>query len=204
MTRGAKHGGDKCTEMRLAGQVVTPTRDVDAGQHDFGRAVHQVHFDFAQDLRDAQRATGATALGDDAEGAGMIAPVLHGDEGAGVLRGDGDGLSGHVPGPRVQLGGVGHQPVDFGHRGELPALDFGRATGDEQAGAGPLAARAADCLASLAHRLGGDGAGIDDHRVVIVSQKRADAFALGDIEPAAERDHFGVFWGGGLNGCVHA
>ena len=57
---------------------------------------------------------------------------------------------------------------------------------------GRARARLADRLASLAHGLGGDRAAVDHHDVVASAQQRADALAFGDVEPAAERDHFRV------------
>src|SRR3546814_2510361 len=58
---------------------------------------------------------------------GMVAAVLHRNEGAGVLA-----LKytlhcrRHVPCARIELGHVGDQAVDFGHGRELFALDFSR------------------------------------------------------------------------------
>ena len=70
------------------------------------------------------------------------------------------------------------------------ALDLRGAAGDEQARIGPRAARPADRLAGLPHRLCGHGAAVDDHQVLLGSQQGADAFAFGDVEPAAERNNF--------------
>ena len=50
--------------------------------------------------------------------------------------------------------------------------------------------RAADRLAGLAHRLVGDGAAVDDDR--IVAGERAHRLALGEVEPAAEGDRLGA------------
>jgi hypothetical protein len=52
------------------------------------------------------------------------------------------------------------------------------------------AARLADRLAGLADSLCSDGAAVDHHDILFARQKRANAFALRYIEPAAERYHF--------------
>ena len=83
----------------------------------------------------------------------MVAAVLHRDEGAGMRWQGQCAAGGHVPGARVKLGPVGDQPVDFGHGGELIALDIGGAAGHQQPRIGPRTARLADRLAGLAHAL---------------------------------------------------
>ena len=57
--------------------------------------------------------------------------------------------------------------------------------------AGSRAARAADRGAGLLDRLVGHRAAVDDDRVAAAEQ-RADRFALGDVEAAAERDDVGL------------
>ena len=118
----------------------------------------------------------------------MVAAVLHRDEGAcAVLRG-GRRFGGHIPGARVELGGVGDEAVDFGHGGELVALDIGGAAGHQQASVGIGAARAADRLPRLAYRLARHRAAVDHHEIALLRQHRADLLAFGDVEPAAERN----------------
>ena len=43
--------------------------------------------------------------------------------------------------------------IDLGHGGEARGIDLRRAAGDDDLGVGPLAARLADRLPRLAHRL---------------------------------------------------
>src|SRR5690606_33000240 len=141
-------------------------------------------------LRDAERAAAAAALRDHAERAGVVAAVLHGDEGAGMPRRYRQAARRDGPDARVELARVRHPTVHLGHRAELIAFDLSRAAGDEQPRIGPGAARAADGLAGLADRLGGNGAAVDDDHISFICQQRADALALGDVEPAAERHDF--------------
>ena len=108
----------------------------------------------------------------------MIAAVLHGDEGAGVRGGREAACWGDIPGARIEFGRVGDQSIDFWHRSDCFALDFGGATGDQQPCTGPGLARAADRLAGLAHRFGGHRAAVDDNEVRFVREQCAQAFTL--------------------------
>ena len=141
--------------------------------------------DLAEHIGNRQRTAGAASLRDDAKGAGVVAAVLHGDEGAGVTPHFG-ALNGHVPGARIELGRVGDQAVHFGHGGQRGALHLGRAAGDQQPGLGPFSAGAADRLAGLAHGLCRNGAGIDDDQIAFLRQNAAQFLALRQVEPAAE------------------
>jgi hypothetical protein len=69
-------------ERRRAGQVGAIGGDVDAGQHDFGNAVGHQPAHLLHDGARRHRARGAAAERDDAEGAAVVAAVLHLDEGA--------------------------------------------------------------------------------------------------------------------------
>ena len=62
----------------------------------------------------------------------------------------------------AQLLGVAEDAVDLGHGGEACRLDLRGAAGDDDARPGCSRAQPADGLAGLPHRLGGDGAGVDD------------------------------------------
>ena len=66
-------------------------------------------------------------------------------------------------GPSVHLLGIADHPIDLGHGSEPIRLDLGGAAGDDQARLRIVALELADGLRGLPHRLGGDGAGVDDH-----------------------------------------
>ena len=119
----------------------------------------------------------------------MVAAILDRDEGAGAVLRNRGCFAGDVPGARIELGPIRHQSVDFGHGGKLVALDIGGAAGHQQPRIGMGAPRAADRLPRLAHRLAGYRAAIDHHQVAFLRQHRADLFAFGNVQPAAERDN---------------
>src|SRR5690606_3885801 len=58
--------------------------DVHPGQHDFRIAIGDEFLDLLDHEPHGYRAGGATAIGNDAEGAAMVAAVLHLNEGAGA------------------------------------------------------------------------------------------------------------------------
>jgi hypothetical protein len=94
----------------------------------------------------------------------------------------------HIPRPRVQLVGIGDQAINAKGAHRL-SLDLHCAAGDHQPRIRAGLSRTADRLARLAHGLGCDGAGIDDHHVALIAQQRAHLLALGQIHPAAQRDN---------------
>ena len=67
---------------------------------------------------------------------------------------------------------IADDAIDLGHGGETLGLDLGGAARDDQARFGALAPQLADGLGGLSHRLGGDGAGVDDHRVLEPGRRR--------------------------------
>ena len=148
--------------------------------------------DLGADLIDGERTAGSATLRDDAEGAGVIAAVLDRDEGTGVLACDRGGAFRHVPGARIELGGIGDQSVHLGHRGELIALDFGGAARHQQPRRRMRPARLADRLPGLADRFERHGAAVDHNQIARTAQHGADVLAFGQVEPAAERDHLGA------------
>jgi hypothetical protein len=125
------------------------------------RALRQRCFDLAQHLRNGQRAARPAALRDDAEGAGMVAAVLHRDEGAVCAPGRGAGSPGTFQARGSSLAALATSPSTSGIAPSAVALDLGGAAGHQQPRIRPVAARAADRLAGLAHGFGGDRAGID-------------------------------------------
>src|SRR5262249_34588636 len=98
------------------------------------------------------------------------------------------------PGLAVELLSIAEHAVDFLHGGEGRRLGLGRTAGDDDAGIGPLTPEAADGLARLAHSFGGHRTGIDHDRIVEPGRGRlaADHFRLVGIEPAAEGDDVDV------------
>ena len=97
------------------------------------------------------------------------------------------------PALRPQLLRVAEDAVDAGHGGQRRRVDLRGAAGDDDAGAGLLAARPADRLARLALGLGGDGAGVDDDGVGQPGRGgvgRASPRFVG-VEPAAEGEDLG-------------
>ena len=70
--------------------------------------------------------------------------------------------------------------------GKLFALNIGCAAGYHQPRIGPIAPRAADRLARLAHCFAGDRAGIDDHDIAAVGEHALHPLALSDVETAAK------------------
>ena len=80
----AEDGAHQPAELRAARQVGAPGGDVDAGQHHLGIAVLGQPAHLLDHGAGRHRARIAAAIGDDAEGAAVVAAVLHLDEGAGA------------------------------------------------------------------------------------------------------------------------
>ena len=93
-----------------------------------------------------------------------------------------------APGLRRELVRVADHAIDLGHGGKCFGLGLRRATGDDDARLRPLPPHLADRLPRLAHRLGGDRAGVDHNGVRQPGRGRraADHFRFGGVEPAAE------------------
>ena len=167
--------------LRPAGR--RPSGDVDAGQHHLGDSPGRPGARTWSTTSPAgDRARVAAAVGDDAEGAAVVAAVLDLDIGAGAVLQPVDQVAGGLA--------HAHDVVDpharpAARRRRRPAAVFSalpstRSTSGMAAKAagsiwaaqpvtmsrasGPLAARLADRLARLAHRLAGDGAGVEDRR----------------------------------------
>ena len=68
---------DQLPELRRARQIGAIAGDIDAGQHDLGMAALDQRADLFDHGAHRHRARIAAAIGDDAEGAAMIAAVLH-------------------------------------------------------------------------------------------------------------------------------
>ena len=174
-------------ERRLAGQVRAVAGDVDPGQHDLAIAAPT---SAAPARRPAHRhrARIAAAIGDDAEGAAVIAAVLDLHDGARPSDESVDQMRRRLPTAMMSLTAtfrsacrsrleaarcrsvlgphlfdVADDAIDFGHGGEIAARSAPRSRSRRCA---PPAVRAspADRLARLPHGLGGYRAGIDDQR----------------------------------------
>ena len=90
----------------------------------------------------------------------------------------------------MHLLGVADDAIDLRHVGEAAGLDLRGAAGDDEARMRPLALEPTDGLAGLAHRLGGDGAGVDDDGVLEPGGggMAPHDLRLESVEPAAQRD----------------
>ena len=115
----------------------------------------------------------------------MVAAVLDLDEGAGTAVHALDQVAGGLPhrhdvvdadrrlavraeaaiGGGRQLLAIAEHEVDLRHRGEAGRVDLRGAARDHDPRRRVLAPRLADRLPGLAHRLAGDGAGVDEDRV---------------------------------------
>ena len=170
-------------EARPAGQIPAVGGDIDPGDGKLGMARAQQRARLGDDRRQRHAAAGTAAEGDAAEGAAVIAALLDLQETArpplqAVHRQTLRPTRGHdvadldpgarsSPGPALgpQLLRVAQQMVDLGHRGVGVRCQLHGAAGDHDARGWAAATQPADGLTRLALRLGGDGAGVHDHRV---------------------------------------
>src|SRR6056297_994393 len=208
-----QNGAHQSAETRLTRQILAVAGDVDPGQHRLAGAVLDEHADLLDDDAHRDRARIAAAIGNDAEGAAMVAAVLDLHEGAraplhpvdqmrgGLAHGhdvvdddlfaltDTEGLQ-LLPGPGLHLLVIAHDLRHFRHGGEGPGLDLGGAAGDDDARVGAFAGDAADALAGLARGFRRDRAGIDDDGVLEAGLAGLTLHRLGlvGVEPAAECD----------------
>ncbi len=191
-------------QARPPRQIGAEAGDVDAGQHDLAMAERHQRARLLDDVADRHRAVVAAPLRDDAEGAAVVAALLHLDDGAGAAVDGVDELrrrrlhradvaDQHARRSRgialaLELCLVAEYLVDFRHGGVALGTDLRGAAGDDEPGIGPRAAGAADRLARLALGLGGHRAGVDDHRIVEAGRRglRADHLGFEGVEPAAE------------------
>ncbi len=177
---------DQRAELRRARQVGAIARDVDAGQHDLAIAVADQPAHVVDHGAHRHRARITAAERDDAEGAAVIAAILHLDESAGMCRKSvdqmrrgflhrhdvaDDGL--RRAGRWRKLARACAQPVAESFS-VLPSTRSASAMATKVCGSvcaaqpvttilacGPLAPQRADRLPRLAHRLRRDRAGVD-------------------------------------------
>src|SRR6266550_616466 len=162
----------QCAELGRTRKIRAIAREIDAGKHDFAIAARAEAAHLSYDLSHRHRARIAAAIGNDAEGAAMVAAVLHLHEGARPAREAIDEMRGHL---REGLG-----------------CDLRGAAGHHDRRAGTLALETADGLARLPYGLFRHRAGIDNDGIGQTGTLRltADHLALIGIEPAAEGDDF--------------
>ena len=180
---------DQRAELRRTGQVGAVARDIDAGEHDLAIAVGEEAAHVLDDRAHRHRARIAAAVRDDAEGAAVVAAVLHLDEGAGVALERLDQMRAGLldrhdvvddrlrrvidaergarvgPGGGAELFRVTEDAIGLGHGGEGLRLGLRRAAGDYDLRLRILAAQRPDGLPRLAHCFRRDRAGVDHHRV---------------------------------------
>src|SRR5262249_24335209 len=195
-------------EPGRARQVRAVAGEIDAGEHDLAVAARAQRPHLRDHLAHRHRARVAAAERNNAEGAAMVAAVLHLHEGtgaavnpvaevrAGLLHRhdvvDRDFLFGgdakrtaaeHLalvsPDLAAELLLVAQHQGNLGHDGEGFRLRLRGAAGHHDARIGPLALEFADRLARLPHRLGSDRAGIHHHGVGDAGGRRRAADHLG-------------------------
>src|SRR5262249_40374891 len=195
----------------LAGQIRAIVADVDARQHDLGAAGLDQATHARDHLARGHRAGWAAAIGNNAECAAVVAAVLHLHVGTrtrahalhervrrlayrhDVVHANARRVAEveSVEGVRLHLLGIADDAIDLRHVGEALRLDLRRTSRNDKARGWVLAPELADGLAGLAHGLGGDRAGVDDHRILEPRCRRVAPHRLGfeGVEPAAQRDN---------------
>ncbi len=183
-------------------QVGAVAGEINAGQHDF--AVPGI--DERGNPVDHRTRRDRTAVPpperNRAEGATMVAAVLHLDERTHMIgetrgemrRGRAHGhdvlhLHWRRRGPRLgqQFFGIADHAVDLGHRREASRVDLCRAAGDRNLGIRMRAPRLADRRAGFGNSRIRHSTTVDDHQGSS-GVDRADRLAFGEIEAAAETD----------------
>ncbi|MCY1171291.1 hypothetical protein D9M73_113960 [compost metagenome] len=207
---------DQLAERRRTGQIGAITGEIDPGQHHFAVTSLDQCGDAIDRGPGRDRAAVAAPLRDDAEGAAMVAAILNFDKGAGVRAESGGEVGGgfahhrdiadqHAigrgPGVARKFFGIAEYTVNLGHRSKGCGVDLRRAPSDDDLGTGPVGAGAADGLARFGDGGVGDRATVDDDHIPPRS-KRADRFALGDVQAAAKADDLGIgHCGRSRSGC---
>ena len=178
-------------EFRRARQIGAVAGEIDAGQHDLGMAALDQRAHLFDHRAHRHRARIAAAVRNDAEGAAMIAAVLHLHEGARQAAletvdqmrrhllhrhdvGDRDLVAARYrsrmsnaarasrqASPRI-LSSLPSTRSTSAMSANIVGLRLRRAAGDDDARVGALPLQPADRLPRLRHRLVGDGAAVDD------------------------------------------
>ncbi len=212
----------------MVGQVAAPAGQVHTRQNDLVETIGDQLFDLRNDLASGHGSRISPAIGNDAEGTAMVASGLHLNIGAGaalqavhhVSGGGGDrhdvvdqrlwrigGQQGRgQEGLFLHLFGIADHAGHFGHVCKHVRVDLGGASGDDDGGVGAVFCGASDGLARLPHGLIGDGACVDDHRIVQASGLCMVAHHLGliGIQPASQcQDVDGIPCGRRIGWCGH-
>ncbi len=207
-----EESGDQVMGLARRIEVTSPGAKLGAGDHDLARAGFNGSFDLGHHLDDRAGFLAAARLGDDAEGANVVAAFLSLHEGARVE----PRSWGRLMGQRGRGGEPAEHELDEpGLAGVAGADDEVRAEGQGCVFAGGLreaarngdgrvgrqAADGADQAAGLLVGDVGDGAGIDNEGVrladvvndVVASRAQAarDLLAVGKVELAAEGEDRG-------------
>src|SRR6266536_2196938 len=169
------------TELGRARKIRAIAGEIDARENHFAIAARAEPAHLSDHLAHGHRARIAAAIRDNAEGAAMIATVLHLHECARPAFETIDEVRGRVR-----------------HRHDVVDCDFllGGEEGRSRQTVAMLALEPADGLARLAHRLGRYRAGIDDEGIRKARRLRltADHLSLIGIEAAAEGDDIDAHW----------
>ncbi len=186
---------DQRTELGCPRQIGAVAREIDPGQHHFAIAIVDDPANLFDHLAHRHRARVSAPKRDDAEGAAMVAAVLHLHVGTGAslnaldqvpggffhrhdivdgdllvqadaeIRNAGEHASCFNPGGAMHLCVVSNHAVDFRHGGKVVRAGLRGAPGDDDPHLRPFALEPADGLARLAFGLTSDCAGIDDHHI---------------------------------------
>ncbi len=196
------------TKLRITRQVAAPRGQVNAGEHHFVVALRHQFLRLGDNVTRRRRARIAAAIGDDAEGAAVIAAILHFHESAGtilqtvdqmtsgflhredIVDDDAGTVGCQFVGPRLLLVAIADDEIDLGHIGEGIRIGLRSAAGDDQLRLRIFLTGAPNGLTRLTHGLAGDGAGIKDDGVVqpVFRGGLADDLALITVQATAEGD----------------
>ena len=202
---------DQIAQARQPRQIGPPAGQIDPGQHDLVEAAPDQPLDLLDHHARRDRPGIAAPIGDDAEGAAMIAAILDLHIGPmapeavdqvprrlahrhDVVDHDLLGISDQIgraqrsPGRGLHLLVIADDLGHLGHGGEGLGLGLRGAARHDHRHAGIFARQAPDLLPGLAHRLGGDRAGVHHDRARQAGGLGHLAHGLGlvGVQPAAE------------------
>ena len=180
--KAAQQQTHEAPERPTFAKVDAVAREIDARQHDLLLAARDKRAGLRDDLIRRRRARRAAAEGNDAEGAAMIAAVLHGKQPARALNAR----------KRAIWRMFGEDPRHPFNLGEAWRIEPRRAACDDDLGLWPLAMQPADRLTRLSRGLARDGAGVDDHRLTCAGVGFGELLRLDGVKPASEGDHLGA------------
>src|SRR3954452_23505958 len=174
-------GREEALRKRSDGALVIG--DIDAGQHDLlCAAIDLARYGIADQL-EGKRSAGSARLPDRAEGAPMVATRLDRNEASHVAL-ESSWRHDVIHCEAIDLVRVSNDSRDLRHGLERLRIKLGSTTCDQDLRRWPTPAGIPDRLSSLADRLVGDGAAVDDDPVFARRRGMGDRFALGEIEPA--------------------